>query len=260
MARTAHPAPRTAPTGPHAPSRPVDLPTSRQEPAADGGSPGTFSPAPASRPVSDLARTRGEAMALQPHPEPDTASRCGLARRLLAGATSTRPAAPVELLHEPAETVQETFDEWRLRARAAGHPVIAVRAGRFRPQRLPVWSISMPPNDLLDAAREYARSRVAWIHVEMPTLASLLTLAGAVHGPRPSGPARRPGGPTSVTFQQLVAEQHIGLSAVSDTLGGVTTHALDLPMAWMPCALRRVGPALSEADELGDPLADEATG
>ncbi|HEY6795002.1 MAG TPA: hypothetical protein VI248_10020 [Kineosporiaceae bacterium] len=151
-------------------------------------------------------------------------------------------AVPAPMPARPGGTDPHTG--WVAAARAAGHPVIVVQPGRFDPEPLPLWSFAMPPNDLLEAAREYARARVEWVHVPMPTIASMLMLGESLRGPRPAGPAVRSGGPTAVVWARLVAEQHVGPSAVSRTRDGITTHALDVPVSWLAVPITRIGPAL----------------
>jgi hypothetical protein len=145
----------------------------------------------------------------------------------------------------PSSESDSPYAEWIDRARAAGHPVRSVTSGRFRPEPLPIWSAQMPPNDLLSAATEYARAQVAWVHVAMPSSASLLALGQAIRGPRPTGPAVRPGLPTAVSWRRLVAQQHVGPSAVSDIRAGATAHALDLPVSWLAFP---IAPARRESD------------
>jgi len=136
--------------------------------------------------------------------------------------------------------VDDPYAVWAARARNAGHPVLAVLPGRMHSDPMPIWLHTMPPNDLLDAAKEYARSRVAWVHVVMPSAADALTLGAAVLGPRPSGPAVRAGSPAGLPFQRLVAQQRIAPSAVSETVDGTTTHAVEIPVSWLAHPVLRV--------------------
>jgi hypothetical protein len=137
------------------------------------------------------------------------------------------------------------FGGWLRRARAAGHPVQGLGLGRYRPDDLlPLWSWAMPPNDLLDAARETARREVDWFHAVLPDQKALLLLHRCVVTPPPRGRRRRPGGPTATPWPQLVAQQEVGLCAISDTRAGVTTHVLEIPVVWLACAILRVGPPL----------------
>jgi hypothetical protein len=76
----------------------------------------------------------------------------------------------------------------------------------------------------------------------MPGLPELLALHRSVVGPRPTGPRRRRGGPAGVPWKRLVAQQHVGPMAISDTRDGVTVHALDLPVGWLICPILSVGP------------------
>jgi hypothetical protein len=169
------------------------------------------------------------------------ASSCLLADSRLAARGEAM--ASTDSAAQPAgELSRDPFAEWTAAARAAGHPVLSIAKGRFHPDPLPVWSPQMPPNDLLHAAQEYARAGVEWVHVLMPSMASLLALGEAIRGPRPAGPAIRRGLPTAVSWPRLVAEQHIGPSAISVTRNGVTDHALDLPLSWLSCPITRAGP------------------
>jgi hypothetical protein len=43
----------------------------------------------------------------------------------------------------------------------------------------------------------------------------------------------------------LVAQQHIGPCAISDTRNGITVHVLDLPVSWLSCPVLRVGPPVT---------------
>jgi hypothetical protein len=131
----------------------------------------------------------------------------------------------------------EPYAAWIQRARSTGHPVLTVREGRFAPEPLPLYLPTMPPNDLLDAALEYARARVRWVHVVVPTTTAAVALAMAIRGPRPTGPAIRPGSPAGVPFPRLVAQQHVGPSAVTLMIAGRTTHAVDVPVTWLDCEI-----------------------
>jgi hypothetical protein len=102
----------------------------------------------------------------------------------------------------------------------------------------------MPPNDLLEAAREYARAGREWVHVPMPDIASTLSLGRAIRGPRPTGPALRLGGPTALAWPSLVSEQHVGPCAITLVRDRVCHHALDVPVGWLTFPISRVGPAL----------------
>ena len=140
----------------------------------------------------------------------------------------------------------DPYGAWVRRAHAAGHPVQLVAPGRYRPQNLmPLWSWAMPPNDLLDVAREEARRRVDWIHAVLPDQLALLTLHRCVVTPVVRGRRRRPGGPTATPWFRLVAQQHAGLCAMSDTRDGLTTHVLEIPVAWLDCHILRGGPPVT---------------
>jgi hypothetical protein len=131
----------------------------------------------------------------------------------------------------------EPYAAWIQRARSAGHQVLSVGEGRFDPEPLPLYLPTMPPNDLLDAARAYAQAGVMWVHVVVPTMRAAVGLALAIRGPRPTGPAIRRGSPAGVPFPRLVAEQHIGPSAVTLVVNGRSSHAVDLPVNWLECEI-----------------------
>lgn len=179
-----------------------------------------------------------------------------------AGAVTPPPVRGTARSHPAPD---DPFGAWIRRARAAGHPVQALGPGRYRPDNLmPMWSWSMPPNDLLDAAREVARRNVQWVHALLPDQAALLALHRCVVSPPPRGRRRRAGGPTATPWRRLVAQQDIGLCAISDTRGGVTTHVLEIPTSWLACPVIRIGPpappqpapALPAERDEGAPLGD----
>jgi hypothetical protein len=79
----------------------------------------------------------------------------------------------------------------------------------------------------------------------MPTMSALLALGPAIAGPKPTGPALRPGTPAGVPWRRLVAEQYVGPSAVTLIRGGVAVHALDLPASWLAFPIVAIGSPVS---------------
>lgn len=121
---------------------------------------------------------------------------------------------------------------WVARTRSAGHPVIAAGPGRFRPRPIPVPVSGMPINDVIDAERERQRAKVAWVHAVLPTSAALLALGDAVRAPIPA-PVPRGLWPRPRRAGAGAGVTPVGPVAVSDTLDGVTTHVLELPVSWL---------------------------
>ena len=126
---------------------------------------------------------------------------------------------------------------WVERARSAGHPVLSVHPGRFRPSPVPAVVAGMAILDRMDIAREHQRARVAWVHAVVPTSADLLTLGEAVRTPvtaprvRRSLLARLTSRPARSGATGGVTP--VGPVAVSDIRDGVVTHVLELPAAWL---------------------------
>lgn len=171
-------------------------------------------------------------------------------QRRPGGFPATGPARPDREADRPDTDVP--FAGWIRRARAAGHPVVAVVPGRFRPDPMPIWRRSMPPLELLEAAQEYARAQVEWVYVVMPSMRTMVALSASIAGPRPSGPARRSGSPASVPWRVLVAQQRIAPRATSVTRDGDTVHLVEIPVFWLPFPIRPVGPPVDD-ERPGDP-------
>jgi hypothetical protein len=130
--------------------------------------------------------------------------------------------------------------EWAERARTAGHPVLEVRPGRFRPRPVPTRTPGMAPNDVLDIDRETARNQVAWVHVLMPSAGALLALGEAVTTPTTSRPAARPAGRPGAGISRRLPWRRtggeapvVGPVAVTETRGGVSVHVLEVPVTWL---------------------------
>jgi len=150
------------------------------------------------------------------------------------------------------------------RARDAGHPIEAAGTGLWagpddHADRAAGRDAAIAPNDVLDAAREAARARVAWVHAVLPTLADAVRLAAAVQtspsddvaatSARPwqhggTGPAwlrllRRPSGhgivgdPRRVPFEQLVAEMPLTVRTLTVHRRGRAVHVTEIPAVWI---------------------------
>jgi hypothetical protein len=157
--------------------------------------------------------------------------------------------------------------EFAARARTAGHPVLAVAPGRWTGTghttgpSMPLGDLA--PNDLLDVARESARSRADWVHAVLPTGADAVRLAAAVRpairparpvGSRRSTPGRAPwrdllhrasgpgrsGDPRLVPFEQLVAEIPLSVTTHAMHHDGRAVHVVEIPAAWLACPLTEV--------------------
>ena len=147
--------------------------------------------------------------------------------------STTEPSTPAA----PDQSGTAPLAAWLDRARSAGHPVLSVHPGRYRPLPVPTPTPGMAILDRMDIAREHQRARVAWVHAIVPTTGDLLTLGEAVRTPV-ARPARRRG-----LFAWLLVGRRsqlgatavppVGPVAVSDTRDGVTTHVLELPAAWL---------------------------
>ena len=149
---------------------------------------------------------------------------------------------------------------WAERARSAGHPVLAVREGRYRTLPIPSRTPGMAILDRMDIDREHQRARVAWVHAIVPTTSDLLTLGEAVRSLVVQPAARR-----GLLARLLVGRRSqlgatavppVGPVAVSDTCDGVTVHVLELPAACLdrpvtvirrPAATAGMPPAAEEA-------------
>jgi hypothetical protein len=148
------------------------------------------------------------------------------------------------------------------RARAAGHPVLHAAPGRWTStETFPTWTPErpdgkLPPNDLLDLARDVAHARVGWVHAVLPTYTAAVRLAAAVQPagtlvPRQmSGPAtasaaspwrellRRPsrgqhGDPRRVPFSVLVDQTPLSVVTLTVQQGGRTVHVVEIPAGWL---------------------------
>jgi hypothetical protein len=153
--------------------------------------------------------------------------------------------------------LSELLAEFAARARAAGHPILTTGSGRWAdtgryPDGAYVTSDrDLPPNNLLDAAREAARSCHAWAYVEVPAAADAVCLATALHGSAPAMPhharrgqggwlelLRRPtsgrrGDPRRIAFRVLVAEIPLSLVTLTAHCAGRTVHVVEIPAAWL---------------------------
>lgn len=171
---------------------------------------------------------------------------------------TTAVTPPARRVARPAVDADDPYGAWLRKARGAGHRVILLALGRYHPENLmPLRSWAMAPNDLLDVAREDARRRVDWVHAVLPDQAALLALHRCVVTPAPRGRRRLRGGPTATPWTLLVAQQHVGLCAISDTRGGLTTHVLEIPAGWLACAILTVGPPVRDAAHAAEPASDD---
>lgn len=147
-------------------------------------------------------------------------------------------------------------DTFAVRARTAGHPVITAASGRWpHVDHFPHWSPFSPdgelaPNDLLDAARETARSQQGWVHAVLPSYGDAVRLAAAVQpttdAPVPEQHAgstrrsflRRPsrgrtGDPRRMPFADLVAEVPLTVITLTGHYAGRPVHVVEIPEAWI---------------------------
>ena len=147
--------------------------------------------------------------------------------------STTEPSTPAA----PDQSGTAPLAAWLDRARSAGHPVLSVHPGRYRPLPVPTPTPGMVILDRMDIAREHQRARVAWVHAVVPTSADLLTLGEAVRTPvtaprvRRSLLARLTSRPARSGATGGVTP--VGPVAVSDIRDGVVTHVLELPAAWL---------------------------
>jgi hypothetical protein len=160
----------------------------------------------------------------------------------------------------------ETLAAFVHRARAAGHPVLTAAHGRWGDaSRYPRGGYATPdadvaPNDLLDTARDVAQSRIAWVHLTLPTATDAVRLAVAVTGsgtPALAAPGtrtarsgwslllRRPtrtrsGDPRRVPFAVLVDEMPVSAVTLTEQHAGRTVHVVEIPAAWLNRPLAEV--------------------
>ena len=159
---------------------------------------------------------------------------------------TTSPVTLADLAHDLLTTT-----------RAAGHPVVTTGPGRWNttdhPTTLPT-DAELAPNDLLDAAREAARARVAWVHAVLPTAVDAVQLAATFHSAtRPPVPQQAPigrrgpwrtllrrpvgravgGDPRRVPFAVLVDQMPTGVVTLTEHRAGRAVHVVEIPAAWL---------------------------
>lgn len=112
----------------------------------------------------------------------------------MTGDVVTTPAAAPGV--PPVLRSGPDLDGWMAAARAAGHPVEAVRTGWWRqPCEDLLWRPgpgpdgTIAPLDLQDMAVERARNQAAWVHVILPSRAALWRLTETLQSARPLTPA-----------------------------------------------------------------------
>ncbi len=162
--------------------------------------------------------------------------------------------------------------DFAARARAAGHPVLAVAPGRWQGigHYAPGRSLALAepaPNDLLDTVHDVARSRIDWIYAVTPTAADAVRLAAAVQPrtTRPAAPARTAvpsqrsrgrapwldllhrapgtghgGDPRAVPLERRVAEVPLTAITLTEHHDGRAVHVVEIPAAWLTHPLTEV--------------------
>jgi hypothetical protein len=156
--------------------------------------------------------------------------------------------------------LRQVADDFAVRARTAGHPVLLAGPGRWThhdhyPCGVPrTVDGDTAPKDLLDQAREVARSRMDWVHVLVPTATDAIRLAAAVQRapvmPRQrvarsvwADLLRRPvrtrhGDPRRVPFAQLVDQIPPTVVTLTAFSAGRAVHVVEVPAVWVS---RRLG-------------------